>query len=71
MENETKYTREERLNDLNTLIYVLPIEASTRSALIKQIAMVRVNDMEEAWLVGNILNIQMNIMDGAAYGKIA
>ena len=71
MENETKYTREERLNDLNTLIYVLPIEASTRSALIKQIAMVRVNDMEEAWLAGNILNTQLTVMGGAAYGKIS
>lgn len=71
MENETKYTREERLNDLNILIYVLPIEASTRSALIKQIAMVRVNDMEEAWLAGNILNTQLTVMGGAAYGKIS
>ena len=71
MSNESKYTREERLNDLNEYINVLPLDEATRSALIKQIAMVRCSDMEIANEADGILKFQIGIMSGAANGKIS
>lgn len=71
MSNESDYTREQRIKDLNTYLNVLSLEASTRSALIKQIAMVRCSDMEIANEADGILKFQIGIMSGAANGKIS
>jgi hypothetical protein len=71
MSTEEKYTREERLNDLGEYINAIPMEESTRDALIKQIAMVRCSDMEIANEADRILNLQLDVMRGAAVGEIS
>ena len=66
------YTREQRLNDLNKVINMLPLNDIDREVLIKQIAMVRINDIDIATDLNNkILRLQMDIMEGAAVGKIS
>jgi hypothetical protein len=67
------YTREQRLTDLNKIIDILPLNDKDREVLIKQIAMVRINDMDIANECDNnkILRLQLDIMEGAAVGKIS
>ena len=65
------YTREERLNDLNEYLNAIPMKKGVREALIKQIAMVRVNDMGVAHEADKILKLQLEVMVGAAVGKIS
>ena len=67
------YTREQRLTDLNKVIDILPLNDKDREVLIKQIAMVRINDMDIATECDNnkILRLQLDIMEGAADGKIS
>ena len=67
------YTREQRLTDLNKVIDILPLNDKDREVLIKQIAMVRINDMDIANECDNnkILRLQLDIMEGAADGKIS
>ena len=67
------YTREQRLNDLNKVIDILPLNDKDREVLIKQIAMVRINDIDIANECDNnkILKLQLDIMEGAAVGKIS
>jgi hypothetical protein len=67
------YTREQRLTDLNKVIDILPLNDKDREVLIKQIAMVRINDMDIANECDNnkILKLQLDIMEGAAVGKIS
>ncbi len=69
MSTEEKYTREERIKDLNEYIDAIPMEESTRDALIKQIAMVRCSDMEIAHEADRIINLQLDVMRGAAVGE--
>ena len=71
MGDKEKYTREERLNDLNEYINVIPMGESTREALIKQIAMVRCSDMEIANEHDGILKLQLEVMNGAVHGKVS
>jgi hypothetical protein len=65
------YTREQRLTDLNKVIDILPLNDKDREVLIKQIAMVRINDMDIANECDGILRLQLDIMEGAADGKIS
>ena len=67
------YTREQRLTDLNKVIDILPLNDKDREVLIKQIAMVRINDIDIATECDNnkILRLQLDIMEGAADGKIS
>jgi hypothetical protein len=65
------YTREQRINDLSDFLNAIPMNESTRVALIKQIAMVRVNDMNMAHETKDILDLQLEVMDGAAMGKVS
>jgi hypothetical protein len=65
------YTREQRLNDLNKVIDILPLNDKDREVLIKQIAMVRINDIDIATECDGILKLQLDIMEGAAVGKIS
>jgi hypothetical protein len=67
------YTREQRLTDLNKVIDILPLNDKDREVLIKQIAMVRINDIDIATECDNnkILKLQLDIMEGAADGKIS
>ena len=71
MSTEEEYTREERLNDLGEYINAIPMDESTRDALIKQIAMVRCSDMEVAHEADRIINLQLDVMRGAAVGEIS
>ena len=71
MSTEEKYTREERLNDLGEYIDAIPMDESTRDALIKQIAMVRCSDMEIANGADGIIRLQLDVMRGAAVGEIS
>jgi hypothetical protein len=71
MSDKEKYTREQRIKDLNEYLTVIPMSSSTRYALIKQIAMVRTNDMEIANGADGILKLQLDIMYGASEGRIS
>ena len=71
MNNESKYTREERVNDLNEYLNMIDLDNETKSLLIKQIAMLRCSDMEIANGANEILRLQLDVMKGAAYGKIS